>query len=232
MRSTWLTWPTLANFLKIFRLWARLHTNHNLALRDTVFDVLTPYLFDPWLLEGGLLHRYAEDGQVPGLFWWLVSLLTNPPALSTASAYGQMTETMTWGLSHPSTPSLHCCPHLNRIPNRARILLTHSANIHNVQRVPPTHCGSATKTAACTEMPYHLLPAGQTVLMATLLWNTGLHFTKKNNQPKKAELSKDHRNQTFSVLGVVDLRLIHSLPSDSSNFTRCLRLKAGIAAFM
>lgn len=85
----------LANCLETFRFWARLHANRNLALLDTVFDLLAPYLLDPWLLKGGLLHRYAEDVQVPGLFWRLVSLLTNPPALPTASTCGQMTETVT-----------------------------------------------------------------------------------------------------------------------------------------
>lgn len=106
-------------------------------------------------------------------------------------------------IPHPSTLSFQCFPHLTTIANHARIIQTHSTNIHNVQHVPPTHCGSATETTAGTEISYHLFPAGQTVLVATLLWNTGVHL-QKNTCPKIAELSKYHRNQTFSVWGTTE----------------------------
>lgn len=146
------------------------------------------------------MHRYAEDVQVPGLFWRLVYLLTNPPALPYC-LYSWPNDRNSDSRALSSTLSFRCCPHLTTIANRARIIQTHSTNIRNVQHAPPTHCGSATETTAGTEISYHLFPAGQTVLVATLLRNTGVHLQKKNTCPKIAVLSKYHRNQTFSVWG-------------------------------
>lgn len=125
----------LLTALKPSGFWARLHANHNLALLDTVFDVLAPYLLDPWLLKGSLLHRYAEDVQVPGLFCRLVYLLTNPPALPYCF-YLWPNDRNSDSRALSSTLSFRCCPHLTTIANRARIIQTHSTNIRNVQHAP------------------------------------------------------------------------------------------------
>lgn len=129
----------LLTALKPYGFWARLRASHN-----------------------------AEDLQVPGLFWRLFYLLTNPPALPYCLyLWPNDRNSVLRALS--STLSFRCCPHLTAVANRARI----------ISMRPPTHCGSATETTAGTEISYHLFPAGPTVLVATLSAKHWCTFTTK-----------------------------------------------------